>query len=327
MGERTPVKHLLGIQDLSRTEILSLLDVAEGMVEVSERELKKVPTLRGRTIVNMFFEASTRTRTSFEIAGKRLSADVINLAASTSSVSKGETLYDTARTIEAMQTDVLVVRHGSSGAAHFLAQQLERVSVINAGDGMHEHPTQALLDCLTLRQHFRENPTLSGLTVAIVGDALHSRVARSNLWAHLRLGNKVRIVGPRTLVPEEFPKLLGCAEAHDLISVHHDLTSGLMGADVVMCLRVQTERLAQFFIPTLEDYSRRFCVSSRIIDQFCPDAVLLHPGPANRGVELTSELIDGPRSLVRRQVTNGVAVRMAALFSLVSGGNGFEVHH
>jgi aspartate carbamoyltransferase catalytic subunit len=317
------------------------------MVEVSERELKKVPTLRGKTIVNMFFEASTRTRTSFEIAGKRLSADVINLSANTSSVSKGETLYDTARTIEAMRTDVLVVRHSSSGAAHFLAQQLERVSVINAGDGMHEHPTQALLDCLTLRQHFKDNPSLSGLTIAIVGDALHSRVARSNLWAHLRLGNKVRVVGPRTLVPEEFTSLLGChsSELHPPtpnltvpnvtvpnvtvpnVTVHHDLASGLEGVDVVMCLRVQTERLAQFYIPTLEDYSRRFCVTSRLLDQLCPRAVLLHPGPANRGVELTSELIDSARSLVRRQVTNGVAVRMAALFFLGSGGSGFEVHH
>ncbi len=334
-------RHLLEIRKLKRQELLQLLDTASSMAEVSERDLKKVPTLRGKTVVNMFFEASTRTRTSFEIAAKRLSADVINLSVSTSSVSKGETLFDTARTIEAMRADVLVVRHASSGAPQFLANHLSNVSVINAGDGMHEHPTQALLDCLTLRQHFKTNPELRGLKIAIVGDVLHSRVARSNIWAHLLLGSDVRLVGPRTLLPQEFvsSEFLAAPESASEIdgaaddsprgrlTITNSLHEGIEDADVVMCLRVQVERLSQFFIASLEDYSRAYCVSEALMRAHAPNAVLLHPGPANRGVELTSELIDGPRSLVRQQVTNGVAVRMAALFASVSGqGEAHDPH-
>jgi aspartate carbamoyltransferase catalytic subunit len=338
------MRHLIGIEHLSAAQLLQLLESAESMVEISSRELKKVPALRGKTIVNFFFEASTRTRTSFEIAAKRLSADVINLSVATSSVSKGETLFDTARTLEAMAPDVIVVRHASGGVPDFLARVLSRVSIVNAGDGMREHPTQALLDCLTLKQHFAATRklsgtsaetsllALSGLKVAIVGDVLHSRVARSNVWAHLLLGNEVRLVGPATLLPKEFQGAFipstdnklpldgaGKSIPRGTLRIVHSLEEGLAGADVVMCLRVQTERLQQFFLPTLEEYSRTFGVSEKVLAKVAPRAVVLHPGPANRGIEVSSEVIDGPRSLVRNQVSNGIAVRMAVLFHVCTG--------
>ena len=330
------MRHLIGIEHLSAAELLQLLESAEGMVEISSRELKKVPALRGKTIVNLFFEASTRTRTSFEIAAKRLSADVINLSVSQSSVSKGETLFDTARTLEAMAPDAIVVRHASSGVPDFLTRVLSRVAIVNAGDGMREHPTQALLDCLTLKQVFSERcrsdsnasgespikNALSGLKIAIVGDVLHSRVARSNVWAHLLLGNEVRLVGPATLLPKEFASAFTRTEdsgTRGTLQVTHSLAEGIAGADVVMCLRVQTERLAQFFLPTLEEYSRTFGINEKLLARHAPQAVVLHPGPANRGVEISSEVMDGPRSLVRHQVSNGIAVRMAVLFHSCTG--------
>lgn len=318
------MRHLLGLEYLERDEILGLLDTAVGMVEVSTRELKKVPALRGRTVVNLFYESSTRTRTSFEIAGKRLSADVVNISVASSSVSKGESLIDTVRTLEAMAPDILVIRHSSSGVPALLSCVLQRTSVVNAGDGMHEHPTQALLDLFTLRAHFEQRgKALDALRVAIVGDVLHSRVARSNVWAHLKLGNEVRLVGPPTLVPQTLahPRTFGSARAGEVrgtLSVCNSLEEGIEGADVVLCLRVQTERLAQFFIPSLEEYGREFGVNERVLARYAPQAVVLHPGPANRGVEISSEVIDGPRSLVSQQVANGVAVRMAVLFEIAS---------
>ncbi len=318
------MKHLLGLEGSTKEEIYLYLNNSREMVEISERELKKVPALRGKTIVNLFFENSTRTRTSFEIAGKRLSADVINFSPGSSSLTKGETLLDTARNIEAMSPDVLVVRHSCSGAPHFLAKNLKNVSVVNAGDGMHEHPTQALLDCLTLLQRFeKRSDGIEKLRIAIVGDVMHSRVARSNIWAHLQLGNEIHLVGPKTLVPDElalesaFPRSSGggCGS----IRVFNDLCKGIEGADVVMCLRMQLERQKAHFVPSLEEYCHEFGVNERVLKKHAPDAVVMHPGPVNRGIEVSSEVIDGPRSLVSKQVSNGVAVRMGVLFSVLAG--------
>lgn len=313
------MKHLLAIEDLSRDDLYKLLNNAQEMVEISGRDIKKVPALRGKTVINLFFESSTRTRSSFEIAGKRLSADVVNISASSSSVSKGETLLDTARTLAAMAPDVLVVRHAASGAPAFLAAHLPNTSVVNAGDGLHEHPTQALLDCLTLQQHFAERG-IEKLRLAIVGDVLHSRVARSNIWAHLLLGNQVHLVGPPTFLPDGIEQAFhgGSARAGSL-QVHHCLERGIAGADVVMCLRLQLERQEQHFVPSLEEYSREYGISEERLAKHAPQAVVLHPGPVNRGIEVASEVVDGPRSLVSRQVNNGVAVRMAVLFVLSTG--------
>jgi len=306
------VKHLLGIRGLLRDEIYRYVNAAQSFVEVNEREIKKVPTLRGRTILNLFYEPSTRTLTSFDIAGKRLSADTVNISVGNSSVKKGETLLDTARTLEAMNPDVLVVRHSESGVPHLLSKYLSRTAVINAGDGTHEHPTQALLDLLTLKQHFDlSKRELEGLKIAIVGDVLHSRVARSNIWAHTALGNEVRLVGPATLVPE---RVLGEAGFGKNVSVHHKLASGIEGADVVLCLRMQLERQGEKFVPSLDEYCADYCITERILSKHAPKAVVLHPGPMNRGIEISSEVADGPRSLVARQVANGVATRMAVLF-------------
>jgi aspartate carbamoyltransferase catalytic subunit len=318
------VKHLLGIEGLSAEQFWMLLNNAKEMVEISQRDIKKVPALRGKTVVNMFFESSTRTRSSFEIAGKRLSADVVNFTSSSSSVGKGETLLDTALNLQAMTPDALVVRHSSSGAASFLAQRLKRTCVVNAGDGTHEHPTQALLDCLTiLQRRSEEGQGLEGLKVAIVGDVIHSRVARSNVWAHLLLGNEVRLVGPSTFLPLEFEKE-GTFKTKGIsypgrLKIYHDLRAGLEGADVVMCLRLQLERQEQQFVPSLEEYSREYGVSERLLAEYAPKSVVLHPGPVNRGIEVSSEVVDGPRSLVTRQVNNGVAVRMGVLFTLITG--------
>jgi aspartate carbamoyltransferase catalytic subunit len=307
------VDHLLGIEGLSKSEIYRYLDTAQSFVEVSERDIKKVPTLRGKTVIHVFFEPSTRTLSSFDIAGKRLSADTINISSSSSSVKKGETLLDTVRTLESMNPDVLVMRHSESGSPHFAARHLSRASVVNAGDGAHEHPTQALLDLLTLRQHFEpKGRGLEGLKVGFIGDVRHSRVARSNIWAHLALGNDVRVVGPSTLVPHEFADSFGSGR----VKVIHDLEQGLEGLDVVVCLRMQLERQDEHFIPNLDEYSKEYCVSERVLAKCCPQSVVLHPGPMNRGTEISGDVADGPRSLIRQQVNNGVAVRMAVLYLL-----------
>ena len=297
--------HLLGLEGLSRDELLYLIDTSASFQEISGREIKKVPTLRGKTIVSLFYEASTRTRTSFEIAAKRLSADFVNLSASVSSTSKGETLLDTARNIAAMRPDCLIVRHAAAGAAHFLAERID-CPVVNAGDGAHEHPTQALLDLLTIRDHVGR---LTDLTVVIVGDILHSRVTRSNVHALRTLGARVRLVGPPTMVP---------AEARVWGEVSHDLRTGLRDADVIMMLRLQRERQGRNLLPSLDEYARYFCLTRDALSVAKAEAVVLHPGPLNRGVEIASEVADGPYSVIMDQVTNGVAVRMAVLFLLVS---------
>lgn len=323
------VDHLLGTYGLSKADIYRYLDAAHSFVEVSEREIKKVPTLRGKTIIHVFFEPSTRTLASFDIAGKRLSADTINISASSSSVKKGETLLDTVRTLESMNPDVLVIRHSESGAAHFVAKHLTRAAVVNAGDGSHEHPTQALLDLLTLRQHFSGRQNLSkrikgieGLRVGFIGDVRHSRVARSSIWAHLALGNEVRLIGPRTLVPPEFADVFGSQS----VVVEHNLARGLQDLDVVVCLRMQLERQDQNFVPNLDEYSKEYCVSESLLSRYAPQSVVLHPGPMNRGTEISGEVADGPRSLVRQQVNNGVAVRMAVLYLLVRTTENREHH-
>lgn len=311
-------KHLLGIEHLTKEELFAFLDNADNFMEVMGRDLKKVPALRGKTVINLFLEPSTRTRSSFEIAAKILSADTINVSGSESSTTKGETLLDTAHTLEAMNPDVLIIRHKESGAPQLLARHLNRTVVINAGDGTHEHPTQALLDCVTIRQHLRRHGrSLCGIKVAIVGDVRHSRVARSNLYAHLLLGNEVTLVGPETLVPRDLtsPKAFG---GRGKLSICHSLAEGVRGADVVICLRMQLERQAGNFVPNLEEYSKEYGVSERILKAVAPDCVVLHPGPANRGIEVSSEVLDGPRSLFRQQVHNGVATRMAVLFLLAT---------
>lgn len=296
-------QHLLGLEGLSRDEILYLIDTADTFKEISERDIKKVPTLRGKTVVGLFYEASTRTRTSFEIAAKRLSADYVSIASSTSSSTKGETLLDTARNISAMRPDCLVIRHNASGAPHFLAKRID-CPVVNAGDGAHEHPTQALLDLLTIRDHLHR---LDDLNVAIVGDIMHSRVTRSNVHALRALGARIRLVGPPTLLP---------AEAAAWGEVHHDLRSGIRGADVIMMLRLQHERMKGGFIPSVREYSRVWGLTSARLQNCRPDVLIMHPGPVNRGVELSPEVADGPYSVILDQVKNGVAVRMAVLYLL-----------
>jgi len=306
------VKHLLGIETLTAAQLTELLDLADTFVEISERPIKKVPTLRGKTVINLFHEASTRTRTSFEIAAKRLSADAVNISGSTSSTTKGETLLDTARNLEAMKPDVIVLRHSASGAPHFIAKHVS-AAVVNAGDGTHEHPTQALLDCATIRKH---KGRIHGLTVSICGDIAHSRVARSNLYALTRLGAKVRLAAPRTMLPVGIEQMVegGTVEVHDR------LEPALEGADVVMMLRIQNERLdGAGPFPNTREYSRTFGLGLGAASRLKPDAIVMHPGPINRGVELAPEVADGPRSVILDQVTYGVAVRMAVLY-LVGGG-------
>ena len=315
--------HLLSIEQLSKDEILHYLANAQSFIEVSERDIKKVPTLRGKAVVNLFLEPSTRTRTSFEIAAKRLSAEAINISGSTSSTTKGETLLDTAWNIESMAPDVLVVRHSASGAAEFLSKHLTRTAVVNAGDGTHEHPTQGLLDCLALRERLQsQGDDLVGKTVAIVGDIRHSRVARSDIWALHRLGNKVRLVGPPTLLPKEFE----LAEAFiPGLELYHNLEEGLAGVDAVIVLRLQRERQKDHYFPTIDEYCNAFCVTEKVLQRVAPKALVMHPGPANRGVEISTEVLDGPRSLVQRQVTLGVAVRMAVLFQHALDGASGEL--
>ncbi len=305
-------KHLLGIRELSVGEITHLLDVAESLRDISQREIKKVPALRGRTVINLFFEASTRTRTSFEIAGKRLSADVVNISASTSSVTKGETLLDTARNLEAMSPDLIVLRHPSAGAPHALAR-ICSAAIVNAGDGAHEHPTQALLDALTIRQR---KGRIEGLKVAIIGDILHSRVARSNAHLLTKLGAHVALAGPGTLVP---PDLESLVEARNELSIEPRIEAALEGADVVMVLRIQRERQDAAFFPSLREYAVHYGLNLRRLAGAAPDAIVMHPGPMNRGIEIASDVADGSRSLILEQVSNGLAVRMAVLYLLAGG--------
>ncbi len=300
-------KDLVGLEYLTADQILLILDTAEPFKEVSERPIKKVPALRGKTIVNLFFEASTRTRISFEFAEKRLSADTVNVATTGSSVSKGETLVDTARNLEAMRIDMVVIRHPSSGAAEFLGNRI-RSNVINAGDGRHEHPTQALLDMLTLRDRFGR---IAGLKVAICGDVLHSRVARSNIWGLLKLGAEVAICGPATLIPREFAELG--------VRIFPRIEEAIEWADALNVLRLQLERMSSGFIPSLREYNRVFGVTRERLAKAGREVVILHPGPMNRGVEIDSDVADGPASVILPQVTNGVAVRMAVLYLLAGG--------
>ncbi len=302
----TALRHLLGIEELSVRDVVQLLDTAEVFFDVSKRRVRKVPTLRGKTVINLFYEASTRTRTSFELAGKRLSADVVNISASSSSVSKGESLLDTVKNLEAMRPDVLVVRHPASGAPHYIASRV-RAAVVNAGDGTHEHPTQALLDAFTIR---RAKGRIADLVVTIAGDIAHSRVARSNALLLTRLGARVRFCAPRTLMPAGVESL--GVEAHD------SLARAVEGADVVMMLRIQRERLTEALVPTTREYSRTFGLSARVLDLARPDAIVMHPGPMNRGVEIDGEVADGPRSVILDQVEAGVAVRMAVLYLLAA---------
>jgi len=300
-------KDLLGLEDLSPAEMTHILDTAEVFKEVSEREIKKVPTLRGKTIVHFFYEPSTRTRTSFEIAAKRLSADTVSLSASTSSLVKGETLIDTVRNLEAMKPDAIVIRHPASGAPHLLASLVDS-AVINAGDGTHEHPTQALLDMLTMREI---KGRLEGLRVAIIGDIAHSRVARSNMIALKKMGAEVRVAGPPTMLP---PKL----EEYE-VDIFHRPEGALEGADVVMMLRVQLERMKQYLFPGAREYARFYGLNLERMALAAPDAIVMHPGPMNRGVEISPEVADGPYSVILDQVTNGVAVRMALLYLMIGG--------
>ena len=298
-------KDLLAIRDLSPEEILLILDTAESMKEISTRDIKKVPTLRGKTVINLFYEPSTRTRTSFEIAGKRLSADVINISSASSSTTKGETLKDTGRNLQAMNPDLIVIRHAAAGAPKILADALP-VPVINAGDGAHEHPTQALLDAFTIRE---KKKTLAGITVAIIGDITHSRVARSNIALLKKMGAEVRLSGPYTMVPPHI-EALG-------VSFIPDIGEAIRDADVIMMLRIQLERQQHGLFPTVREYARFFGLNREKLQRAKPDVLIMHPGPLNRGVEISPDVADGPYSIILDQVTNGVAVRMALLYLLI----------
>jgi len=304
-------KDLLGIQELTAGEITGILDTAAAFKQVGARDIKKVPALRGKTLVNFFVEPSTRTRTSFELAAFRLSADVINISATTSSLTKGETLKDTAKNLEALHADIIVLRHSSAGAPKFLADRIQS-SVINAGDGAHEHPTQALLDTFTVREKLGR---IQGIHVAIIGDILFSRVARSNIWALLKLGARVTLIGPSTLVPREFERM-GCAVTHDIDSV-------LPTVDVVNLLRIQHERQRKEYFPGTSEYTSLFGLTKQRAATLKPGALIMHPGPINRGVEIDSEIADSAQSVILDQVTNGLAVRMAVLY-LCAGAGSFD---
>ena len=302
-----PHRHLLGIEPLQPSDIEAILDTAQALREVLDRPIKKVPALRGKTVVNLFYEASTRTRASFEIAEKVLSADSLSIATSTSSVQKGETLLDTARNLEAMNPDMIVIRHASSGAPHFLARHC-RSAIVNAGDGAHEHPTQALLDAFTLRQR---KGRLAGLRVAIIGDVMHSRVARSNAWLLTKMGADVVLCAPPTLMPPGI---------ETLAAVTHRIEEAVEGADAIMMLRIQHERMTGGYFPSTREYHVRFGLTVERVRRAKKDVIILHPGPMNRGVEIASDVADGPFSVILDQVTNGVAVRMAVLYLLLGGG-------
>jgi len=307
-------RHLLGTQDLTPEEITLILDTADSLMEISQREIKKVPTLRGQTVINLFFEPSTRTRTSFELAEKRLSADSLNFSASTSSVVKGETLLDTARNLEAMNPDFIVMRHGMPGAPHFLSRVC-RSSIINAGDGAHEHPTQALLDAYTIRQ---KKGGIQGIKVVIVGDILHSRVVRSNVFLLRKLGAHVTLVGPSTLMPPRVEELG--------VTVSHRLDEAVEGADVIMMLRIQMERQGKGYFPSVREYFSLFGLTEERVRRARPDVIIMHPGPINRGVEIASSVADGSYSVILNQVTNGIAVRMAVLYLLAGGAPSSQTH-
>ena len=300
-------KDILGIKDLTVDEINLILETAESFIEVSTREIKKVPTLRGKTIINLFFEASTRTRTSFEIAAKRLSADTINISASTSSVVKGETLVDTARNLEAMNPDVIVIRHSAAGAPHMLAGMIKQ-SIINAGDGAHEHPSQALLDMMTIKE---KKGRIAGIKVAIVGDIAHSRVARSNIHGLTKMGAQVIVAGPAMMLPRNIEQMG--------VTVYHQLKEAIKDVDIIMMLRIQLERQQQRIFPSLREYSNYFCLNRQNITLAKEDVLVMHPGPINRGIEIAPDIADGPYSIILDQVTNGVAVRMALLYLLTGG--------
>ncbi len=304
-------KDLLGIAQLSVEEIRLILDTADALAQVADRPVKKVPTLRGKTVINLFFEPSTRTRSSFELAEKRLSADILNFAASTSSVSKGETLLDTARNLESMAPDIIVVRHASAGAPHMLSREC-RSSIVNAGDGMHEHPTQALLDALTVRQ---VKGRLEQLKIALIGDIAHSRVARSDTLLFHKMGAEVWVCGPPTLIPWDYPKLGARVTGH--------IKEALDAADVVMMLRVQHERQTEAFFPTTREYYNFYGLTRERLRLAKKDTIVMHPGPMNRGVEIDSDVADGPSSVILRQVANGIAARMAVLY-LLSGNAGLK---
>ncbi len=302
-------KHLLGMEDLEVDEINLVLETAESFKEVSTRAIKKVPTMRGKTVVNLFFESSTRTRTSLEIAAKRLSADTISFTANSSSVIKGETLIDTARNIEAMNPDIIVIRHFAGGAPYLLTKYVNS-SIINAGDGAHEHPSQALLDMLTVKE---KKGRLEGLKLAIIGDISHSRVARSNIFGFTRMGAEVRVAGPATLIPIGIEKMG--------VKVFYRVEKAIEGVDIIMMLRIQLERQKGQFFPTLREYSRFFALDVKKLKLAKEDVIIMHPGPINRGIEISPEVADGPYSVILDQVTNGVAVRMALLYLLAGGGS------
>ncbi len=297
-------KDLLGIKDLSPEEISYILDTASNFSDVLKRDIKKVPTLRGKTVVSLFFEPSTRTKTSFALAAKRLSADFVNFSVSTSSVVKGESIRDTALTIQSLGADYVLVRHASSGVPHFLSKLVD-MSVINAGDGANEHPTQALLDLLTIQSHKK---SFNGLTVAIIGDIAHSRVAKSNIYALTKLGANVRVICPPTLMPADVSRLG--------IEVFHSIDEGLKKADVIMTLRLQLERQTKGYLPSLREYFKLYGLNHERVKLAKKDAIVMHPGPMNRGVEIASSVADGPQSVILEQVTNGIAVRMAVLYLL-----------
>jgi aspartate carbamoyltransferase catalytic subunit len=331
-GELVPLrsKDLLGIESLSVDEIKLILDTADSFQEISTRQIKKVPPLRGKTIINLFFEASTRTRTSFEIAAKRLSADTVNISASSSSVVKGETLADTAQNLQAMAPDIIIIRHSSSGAPHYLAR-ICVAAIVNAGDGAHEHPTQALLDASTMLKH---KPQLEGLKVAIIGDIAHSRVARSNCLLLGKMGAHVTVCGPGTLIPMDFQQLIRYCSPDPAAAVPPPppgtlrvttrMEEALEDADVVMMLRLQLERQQEAFFPSVRDYFRLYGLSREKLKRARPDAIIMHPGPMNRGVEIASDVADGSHSVILEQVSHGVAVRMAVLF-LLAGGSREEI--
>lgn len=314
-------RDLLGIRGLNAAEINGILDTAENFLEINSREIKKVPTLRGKTVINLFFENSTRTRTSFELAAKRLSADAVNISVSSSSVSKGETLLDTALNLDAMQPDCIVVRHSSAGVPHQLAK-VSKAAIVNAGDGANEHPTQALLDAMTIREHKKK---IEGLNVAIIGDIIHSRVARSNIHLLTKLGAKVKVSGPGTLVPKDFEYLTDTADDpgnSESLTVCSNIEDAIGGADVVMILRIQKERQDSAYFPTLREYSIHYGLTNDRLNLAKRDAIVLHPGPMNRGIEISSDVADGSRSLILDQVKYGVTVRMAVLYLATGGSSG-----
>jgi aspartate carbamoyltransferase catalytic subunit len=303
------LKNILGTQSLTKEDITTILDATDSFKEISTRQIKKVPTLRGKTVINLFFEPSTRTRTSFEIAGKRLSADVINISGSSSSSVKGENLIDTALNLEAMNPDIMVIRHSLSGAAQMISNFV-KCPIINAGDGFHEHPTQALLDLYTIRE---AKTNLKNLNIVIVGDIAHSRVVRSNIYAMKTMGMKVTLIGPPTMIPLDIDKMG--------VDVKYCLEDAIPKADVIMMLRLQKERQSKFLFPSIREYSNLYCLTKKILEKAKDDVLIFHPGPVNRGIEISLDVMNSDRSLILSQVTNGVALRMALMYQILGGNN------